>query len=95
MKAKEQMVTTPSVEIVKLEKKPNGAAQKVLTKPYPSFVAKPKAKGKSLPKSQRGPQVQHYCHHCGVRGHTRPNYYKLHALKKADSQRLRGQGEGN
>ena len=47
MKAKEQMVTTPSVEIVKLEKKPNGAAQKVLTKPYPSFVAKPKAKGKS------------------------------------------------
>ena len=30
-----------------------------------------------------------------LRGHTRPNYYKLHALKKADSQRLRGQGEGN
>ena len=58
-------------------------------------MAKPKAKGNSLTKSQRGPQVQHFCHHCGVRGHTRPNCYKLHALKKVDSQRLRGQGKGN
>ena len=64
----------------------------LLETPNP-FVAKPKAKGKSLPKSQRGPQVQQLCHHCGVRGHTRPNCYKLHALKKADSQRLRGKGE--
>ena len=30
-----------------------------------------------------------------LRGHTRPNCYKLHALKKADSQRLKGQGKGN
>ena len=58
-------------------------------------MVKPKAKRKSLPKSQGGPQVQHFCHHCGVIGHTRPNCYKLHALKKADSQRLRGQGKGN
>jgi len=28
--------------------------------------AKPKDKGKLLPKSQRGPQVKHSCHHCGV-----------------------------
>ena len=56
---------------------------------------KPNAKGKSFLKSQRGPQVQHFCHHCGVQGCTRPNCYKLHALKKADSQRLRGQGKGN
>ena len=28
--------------------------------------AKPKEKGKSLPKNQRGPQVKHLCHHCGV-----------------------------
>ena len=47
--------------------------------------AKPKEKGKSLPKNQRGPQVKHLCHHCGVQGHTRPNYFKLLALKKADS----------
>nr|POE81815.1 hypothetical protein CFP56_51973 [Quercus suber] len=25
------------------------------------------------------------CHHCGVQGHTSPNCFKLHALKKADS----------
>ena len=68
---------------------------KRLTKTQNPFVAKSKAKGKSLPKSQKGPQVQHFCHHCGVWGHTRPNYYKLHALKKLDSQRLRGQGKGN
>ena len=47
--------------------------------------AKPKDKGKSLPKNQRGPQVKHVCHHCGVQGHTRPNCFKLHALKKANS----------
>ena len=46
---------------------------------------KSKAKGKLLPKSQRGPQVKHFCHHCGIRGHTRPNCFKLHALKRANS----------
>ena len=51
VKAKEPMVATPSVENVKVEKKPNGTAQKVLTKPQNPFVVKPKAKGKSLPKS--------------------------------------------
>ena len=49
--------------------------------------AKPKKKRKSLPKNQRGPQVKHVCHHCGVQGHTRPNCFKLHALKKDDSMR--------
>ena len=81
VKAKEPMVATPSVENVKVEKKPNGTAQKVLTKPQTPFMAKPKAKRKSLPKSQRGPRVQHSYHPCGVQGHTRPNCYKLHALK--------------
>ena len=57
VKAMQPMVATPSVENVKVEKKPNGTDQKVLTKPQNPFVAKPKAKGKSLPKSQRGPQV--------------------------------------
>ena len=46
---------------------------------------KPKKKGKSLPKSQRGPHVKHFCHHCGVRGHARPNCFKLQTLKRADS----------
>ena len=87
VKAKEPMVAIPSVENVKVEKKTNGTTQKVLTKPQNPFVAKPKAKGKSLPKSQRSPQIQHFCHHYRIRGHTRPNCYKLHALKKMDSQR--------
>ena len=50
---------------------------------------KPKEKGKSLPKSQRGPQVKHFCYHCGMRWHIRPNCFKLQALKRANS--LRGQ----
>ena len=49
--------------------------------------AKSKEKWKSLPKNQTGPQVKHLCHHCGIQGHTRPNCFKLHALKKADSMR--------
>ena len=52
-----------------------------------TISAKPKEKGKSLPKNQRGPQVKHVCHHCGVQGHTRPNCFKFHALKKTDSMR--------
>ena len=47
--------------------------------------AKPTEKGKSLPKNQRGPRVKHLCHHCGAQGHTRPNCFNVHALKKADS----------
>ena len=65
--------------------------------------AKPKEKGKSLPKNQKGPQVKHVCHHCGIQGHTRPNCFKLHALKKADSmcgqesskRRTKGDNEGH
>ena len=52
-----------------------------------TISAKPKEKGKSLPKNQRGPQVKHLCHHCGEQGHTRPNCFKFHALKKANSMR--------
>ena len=83
------------VENVKVEKKPNVIAQKVLTKPQNPFKAKPKAKGKSFPKSQRGPQTQHFCHHCRVRGHTRPNCHKLQALKNAGPQRQKIQGKRN
>ena len=91
------MVANPIIENVKVEKKPNVIAQRVLTKPPNPFMAKPKAKRKSLPKSQRGPQTQHFCHHYGIRGHIRPNCHKLQALKNTSSQRPRGQrnGKGN
>ena len=33
--------------------------------------------------------MKHFCHDCGVQRHTRPNCFKLPALKRTDS--LRGQ----
>ena len=97
VKAKEPVVAIPTVEKGKFEKKLTVIAQRFLTKPPNPVVAKLKAKGKSLPKSQRGLQTQHYCHHYGIRGHTRPNCHKLQALKNGSSQRPRGQrnGKGN
>ena len=55
-----------------------------------AVTAKSKAKGKPLPKNQRGPQVKHFCYHCVICGHTRPNCFKLHALKRADLQSAQG-----
>ena len=97
VKVREPMVANPIIENVKVEKKPNVIAQRVLTKPLNPFMAKPKAKRKSLPKSQRGPQTQHFFHHYGIRGHIRPNCHKLQAMKNTSSQRPRGQrnGKGN
>ena len=66
VKAKKPVVTTPLAENVKVEKKPNVVIQNTLTKPPNPFVAKPKTKGKSLPKAQRGPKTQHFCHHYGI-----------------------------
>jgi len=66
------------------------ADQRVLNKPHNQSVVRPKAKGKSPPKSQRGPRTNHFCHHCGIQGHTRPNCYKLQALKNSGAQRSRG-----
>ena len=47
--------------------------------------------------------MKHVCHHCGAQGHTRPNCFKLHALKKVDSmhgqeslkRRPKGDSEGH
>ena len=97
VKAKEPMVATTTAEKVKAEKKRNVTDQQFLTKPPNQLVVKPKGKGKSLPKSQRGPRTQHFCHHCGIQGHTRPNCRKLQALKNSSAQRLKGprHGKGN
>ena len=61
--------------------------QWVLNKPRKLSVVKSEARGKSLPRPQRGPRTNHFCHHCGLQGHTRPNCYKLRALKNASAQR--------
>ena len=64
VKAKELMVAITTAEKVKVEKKRNVTNQRVLIKPLNQSVVKPKAKGKSLPKSQRDPRTKHFCHHC-------------------------------
>ena len=81
VKAREQMIVTTTVERVKVEKKRNVNDQRVLIKPYNQSVVKQEAKAKSLPKSQRGSRTQHFCHYCGIQGHTRLNCCKLWALK--------------
>lgn len=71
-----------------------------------AFVAQPKARAKSLPKKEIGPQVKHFYHHCDARAHTRPNCFKLHthtqpncfklrALKRTDQQLLLMVEQGN
>ena len=51
VKAKEPMVDITTVEKVKVEKKQDVTDQRFLTKPPNQLVVKPKAQGKSLPKS--------------------------------------------
>ena len=75
-----KVVKKPMVETPIVEKKAN--------------VANSKAKGKSLPKNQKGSQVKHFCYHYGIHGQTRPNYFRLHALKRADLQRAQENERG-
>ena len=64
VKAKEPIVVTTTAEKVKEEKNKNVANQRVLINPRNQSVFKLEAKGKSLPKSQRGSRIKHLCHHC-------------------------------
>ena len=91
MKAKELMVAASTVEKENVEKKMNVANQRVVNKPYNQSVVRSAAIAKSLPRLQRGPRMNHVCHHCELQGHTRPNCHKLRALRNASDQRLRGQ----
>ena len=90
VKAKELMVVASTVEKENVEKKMNVADQRVVNKPRNQFVVRSAARAKSLPRSQRGPRMNHLCHHCGLQGHTRPNCHKLRALRNASDQRSRG-----
>ena len=66
VKAKEPVVVAPIVEKTKGEKKKNVADQRVLNKPHNQSVVKSAAKAKSLPRLQKGPRMNHVCHHCGL-----------------------------
>ena len=84
VKAKEPIVATTNAEKVKPKKKKTVIDLRFMTKPPKQSTVKPKGKGKSLPKSQRGLRTQHFCHHYGLQGHTRPNCHQLRALKNAN-----------
>ena len=73
VKAKESIGVTLTVEMTKVEKKKNVADQRVLNKPRNQFVVRSEARAKSLPQSQKGPKMNHVCHHYRLQGHTRPN----------------------
>ena len=66
VKAKEPIVVTLTVEMTKVEKKKNVADQRVLNKPCNQSMVRSKARAKSLPRLQRGPRMNHVCHHCGL-----------------------------
>ena len=63
VKAKEPVVVDSIVEKTKGEKKKNIATQQVLNKPRNQFVVRSQDRAKSLPRSQRGPRMNHLCHH--------------------------------
>ena len=90
VKVKKPIVATMNVEKVNSKKKKNVTDQRFMTKSPKQSVVKTRGKGKSLPKSQRGPRTQHFCYHYRIQGHTRSNCYKLEALKNLGAQRSRG-----
>ena len=91
VKAKELIVVAPIVEKSNVEKKKNVADQRVVNKPRNQSVVRSAARAKSLPRSQRGPRMNHLCHHYELQGHTQPNCHKIRALRNASDQRSRGQ----
>ena len=66
VKAKEPIVVAPIMEKTKGEKKKNVVDQWVLNKPSNQSVVRSAAKAKSLPRSQKGPRMNHLCHRYGL-----------------------------
>ena len=89
VKAKELIVVASTVEKANVEKKKNVANQRVLNKPRNQSVVRFAARAKSLPQSQRGPRMNHLCHHCGRLGRTQPYCCKLRALRNASDQMVK------
>ena len=90
VKAKKSIVVVPTIKKANVEKKKNMAEQRVLNKPCNQSMVRSEVKGRTPPKSQRGPRANHVCHYCGTQGHIRPNCHKLRALNNGRDQRSRG-----
>ena len=74
VKAKEPIEVALTIEKPMIERKKNVADQRMLNKPCNQFVGRSGSRAKSRSRPQRGPRSNHVCHHCGLQGHTRPNF---------------------
>ena len=70
MMSKELIVDAFIVEKKNVKKKKNVFDQRVLNKPRNQSVVRFAASAKSLPRSQRGPRMNHLCYHCKLQGNT-------------------------
>nr|POE83703.1 hypothetical protein CFP56_31428 [Quercus suber] len=89
VKAIEPIVEEPILENVKAEKK-NVSEQRMVNKPRNHSIGRHETRGRSLPRSQRGPRTDYVCHYCGMQGHTRPNCQKLRSDNNSSAPRSRG-----
>ena len=89
VKAKELIEFAPTIEKPMIERKKNVADQRILNKPRNQFVGRFESRAKSRPRPQKGPRLNHVCHHCGLQGHTQPNCPKLRAINNASAPRSR------
>ena len=87
IKAKEQIEVSPIAEKSKMEEKRNVDDQRMLNNSRKQSVGKSESRAKSRPRSQRGPRSNYVCHHCGLKGYSRPNCQKLRAMNNASAPR--------
>ena len=71
---------------VKLEIKTHATVKKTIG-------AKPKEKGKSLPKNQRGLRVKHLCHHYGAQGQIVSSFMHSKRLIRCMVKKLQGEDQ--
>ena len=90
IKAKEQIEVSPTAEKPKMEEKRNVDDKWMLNNSHKQSVGRFESRAKFRPRSQRSPRSNYVCHHCGLRGHTRPNCQKLRAMNNAGALRSRG-----
>jgi len=51
-------------------------------------LSESKTKNSNQSESKKNHKPQWFCHFCGRAGHTRPNYFKLQALKKSPKKKV-------
>ena len=90
IKAKEQIEVSPTAEKPKMEEKRNVDDQRMLNNSHKQSMGRSESQAKSRPRLQKGPRSNYVCHHCGLRGYTRPNCQKLRAMNNASTPRSRG-----